>query len=73
MALDSTHFGQIADYDAWCTCCERPLNQKRMVWLELDQRDNTFHARQDIPPEQSQGWFPFGQTCARKIAAKVAA
>jgi hypothetical protein len=53
---------------AVCTCCERPL-KGNVAWLELDQRDDTYHDRGDVPPERSQGWFPFGITCATKLNA----
>src|ERR1044072_1501777 len=51
----------------WCTCCERPLRGK-FAWLELDQRTDTYHDRGGVPADRSQGWFPFGMTCARKKA-----
>lgn len=55
-----------------CQCCEREL--KNMVaWLELDQRNNTYHDRGDVPPENSQGWFPFGLTCADRALKEAAA
>jgi hypothetical protein len=66
MALNSEHFPSLGT-DESCTCCGRSLNHKKIAWLELDQRDDTYHARQDVPPEKSQGWFPFGQACARKV------
>jgi hypothetical protein len=66
--LDSSQFPDFGKTEH-CTCCGRSLNRKRIAWLELDQRDDTYHARQDIPSEKSQGWFPFGQSCARKQAA----
>ena len=52
-----------------CTCCDRKLNGQ-VAWLELDQRDDTYHDHGGVPPEKSQGWFPFGMTCARKINGK---
>ncbi len=51
--------------ERYCTCCERRIKGK-VAWLELDQRTDTYHDRGDVPPEKSQGWFPFGLTCARK-------
>lgn len=48
-----------------CICCGRRL-RGRFAWLELDQRTDTFHDRGDVPEDRSQGWFPFGLTCARK-------
>lgn len=51
--------------EKYCTCCGRQLKGK-CAWLELDQRTNTYHDNGDVPPDQSQGWFPFGIACARK-------
>ena len=71
-ALDSSQFPDFGKEER-CTCCDRSLSRKRIAWLELDQRDWTYHARQDVPAEKSQGWFPFGATCARKVNSKVPA
>lgn len=49
-----------------CTCCGKMLKGK-VAWLELDQRTDTYHDDGDVPPEQSQGWFPFGVTCATNL------
>lgn len=56
--------------ERFCRCCEKPL-ARRIAWLEFDQRDNTFHDHGDVPTEHSQGWFPFGLTCARKVKAQA--
>ena len=52
-----------------CTCCGRDIvgdnNAVRM--LELDQRTNTYHDLGGVPENRSQGWFPFGLTCAKKL------
>ena len=53
--------------DYVCTCCEKKLNPEKTVWLELDQRTNTYHDNGDVPEEKSQGWFPFGKKCAQNI------
>jgi hypothetical protein len=55
----------------WCTCCERDLTGHAGRMLELDQRDNTYHDFRDVPEDRSQGWFPFGLTCARKKIAEA--
>ena len=52
--------------DRFCTCCKRPL-RGRVAYLELDQRTGAYHDNGGIPPEQSQGWFPFGLTCAERL------
>lgn len=54
----------LAPDQRYCTCCERQLKAK-FAWLELDQRTNTYHDKGGVPAEKSQGWFPFGMTCAR--------
>jgi hypothetical protein len=50
-----------------CTRCGKPLEPKRKVWLELDQRDGTYHNFRDIPADCSQGWFAFGVACSRAM------
>jgi len=55
--------------DRFCSCCQKPLKGK-VAWLELDQRTDTYHDHGGVPEGKSQGWFPFGMTCARnKLAA----
>ena len=63
---------ELAPTMRFCTCCERPLRGK-VAWLELDQRTFTYHDRGDVPAEKSQGWFPFGMTCATKLSSADAA
>ena len=49
--------------DTYCTRCDAKLTHA--VWLELDQRTNTYTATEnEVPPEHSQGWHPFGIACA---------
>lgn len=55
-----------------CTCCGKKLTGKRIAWLELDQRTNTYHDFGGVPESKSQGWFPFGITCAKSEIAKAA-
>lgn len=52
--------------ERWCTCCKKPLVGK-FAWLELDQRTDTYHDHGDVPIDSSQGWFPFGMTCATNL------
>lgn len=61
---------EIAAAERYCTCCKRPLKGK-VAWLELDQRTNTYHDHGGVPADKSQGWFPFGLTCARKKLAAL--
>lgn len=57
--------------ERYCTCCARPL-ARRFMWLELDQRIDAYHDFGGVHPAQSQGWFPFGLTCAKKLTTKAA-
>lgn len=68
------HVSELSADQRFCTCCERPLTG-HFAWLELDQRTSTYHDFGGVPVERSQGWFPFGLSCARKLIgkAKVAA
>lgn len=60
---------ELVEEQRYCTCCNRPLSGK-VAWLELDQRTDTYHDFGGVPPEKSQGWFPFGLSCARNKLAK---
>ena len=50
----------------FCHFCERRLS-RRFAWLELDQRIDAYHDLAGVPEDKSQGWFPFGLTCARRL------
>jgi hypothetical protein len=53
-----------------CEHCERKLNPKTMVWLELNNVTNTWHGEGDeVPEDESQGSFTFGASCAKTIIA----
>ena len=49
-----------------CTCCERDLSGHAVRMLELDQRTDTYHDKRGVPENRSQGWFPFGLSCAKQ-------
>lgn len=53
-----------------CTCCDKQLDGAVRM-LELDQRHCVYHDFGGVPEDQSQGWFPFGLTCAKKMLAKA--
>jgi hypothetical protein len=56
----------------FCECCGAEILAEP-IWLELDQRTQTFH-KGKIPTNKSQGGFPFGYSCAkRKLAEHRAA
>jgi hypothetical protein len=48
-----------------CVRCGEKLDPERMVWLELDQRTNTYTAG-TVPQDRSQGSFTFGKACANR-------
>jgi hypothetical protein len=64
-------FKELPQGEAYCTCCERDLSGHALRWLELDQRTNTYHDFRDVPEDRSQGWFPFGLTCAKKLVKQA--
>ena len=53
----------------YCERCGVEIKPGREVWLELNSVTGTWHTPEDaqVPPEQSQGCFPFGADCARAI------
>jgi len=54
-----------------CQCCGRILNDRTMVWLELNCRTGRYVANGVfLPDEESQGFFPFGKACAEKMLRK---
>lgn len=60
-----------AESDMRCTCCNKPIKTE-VVWLELDQRNGSYHDRGDIPGDKNQGGFPFGKICAKKLKKAAA-
>lgn len=63
----------LGEHGRYCTCCERDLTGHAARMLELDQRTDTYHDFRDVPEDKSQGWFPFGLTCAKKKVAEAIA
>ena len=59
---------ELPEAQRFCTHCSKPLTG-RIVWLEADTRDFLGMLRQDgkVPPEFSQGWWPFGRKCAARL------
>jgi hypothetical protein len=51
----------------YCECCGRELNKSKMVWLEKSFKTNRWYAPGECPPEESQGCFPFGAACGKKV------
>jgi hypothetical protein len=57
--------------DDVCTCCGKPLKQAGSVWLECSFITNKYYIDNVVPSHESQGYFPFGLTCAKKVALAV--
>jgi hypothetical protein len=63
---------QNGDGSTQCDCCGKPLAWGRAVWLEFDQRIGAFHDYElGVPQEHSQGWFPFGPSCATRLLSEA--
>jgi hypothetical protein len=63
-------FTELDPANRYCTCCGRDLAGHAFRWLELDQRTDTYHDLKGVPADRSQGWFPFGLKCAKKLVAQ---
>jgi len=53
-----------------CKNCGRELNPKKIVWLELCLMDGKYYfvdKNNPMPSDESQGGFPFGTDCSKKI------
>ncbi len=53
-----------------CTYCNKVIKEE-IVWLELDQRTNSYHNFGNIPEKFNQGGFPFGKYCAEKMIMRA--
>lgn len=49
-----------------CQECGATLTGK-VIWLELDQDTNKFYYNKIPEGHNSQGLFPFGRDCAKKV------
>jgi hypothetical protein len=60
----------LGPYKPTCECCGRELDLNTMTWLELNAQTLEY-ARPGTAPwsdgPASQGSFPYGQACARRI------
>jgi len=52
-----------------CTKCSAVLTSSQIVWLELNFETGIF-SREAGPLDKSQGWFPFGRNCARRLISE---
>lgn len=53
--------------DDHCYKCERKLNPDTAVWFELSFLTSKWYRVGECPPGESQGCFPFGPDCAKRI------
>lgn len=66
MSNDKSDFSHVPG-PHYCTRCGEPLNPDKMVWLELNWETGKYAAVGMVPEDQSQGRFPFGAACARRV------
>jgi hypothetical protein len=57
---------KMPERDEECQCCGRLLKNE-CVMLELQMSTHTYSQDGKVLQEDSQGWFPFGKTCAERI------
>jgi hypothetical protein len=54
-----------------CNCCGKVLNAAKAVWLEQSWVTCKVYLKDLVPEQDSQGYFAFGRTCAKKVALTV--
>jgi hypothetical protein len=65
-------FNNAAEDDPYtCACCGKVLNTAKAVWLEQSTSKSKYYLRDLVPSNDSQGYFAFGITCAKKAALSV--
>jgi len=47
------------------------LKTNKAVWLELSTKTSKYYLKDVVPEQDSQGYFPFGITCAKKAALTI--
>ena len=61
----------MTDHREWCQRCGEELDPKKSVWLRLDRNTMIYHSEGKAPATASEDeGFPFGSTCAKKVANK---
>lgn len=50
-----------------CYKCAKPLDETKIVWLNLDRNKNMFTDKPDERGPEYDEVFPFGPDCARKV------
>jgi hypothetical protein len=59
------------DSEDFCHCCYKKLKSNKNVFLEQSFVTNKFYLKGVVPEQDSQGYKPFGLTCAKKVALTV--
>ena len=54
-----------------CSCCGKVLKTNKAIWLELSTKTSKYYLKDVVPEQDSQGYFPFGITCAKKAALTI--
>lgn len=62
--ISDTHPAAMPEH---CTRCGEPLDPHASVYLELNTRTGRYQMDGSVPPEESQGGFPFGGACAQSV------
>jgi hypothetical protein len=50
-----------------CQRCGELLNNHNIAWLELSTSSGLYYESGYVPTAESQGFFPFGVSCARAV------
>ena len=57
--------------DNCCSNCGKKLNAEKTIWLEYSITDGCVYLPEEFPQgHDSQGWFEFGQDCAKKVVTR---
>lgn len=55
------------DNEEHCTKCNKRIDPLKMIMLEYNGKTLKYHKPGDVPENESQGLFPFGADCAKRI------
>lgn len=51
----------------FCKCCGKILKNSGIVWMEMSWATGLLYKKGSVPDEYSQGCFPVGKYCSKKI------
>jgi hypothetical protein len=52
-----------------CGRCGRLIDKGRATFLHLNCKTGLYSEDEELPEDEDQGWFSFGQACAKKVLA----